>query len=92
MEAVANVLAGARNFLKRMVSLFDILTVACFAGLIVVYLTRTDQSPRKLGLFLAFGGLLAVANQLGDHGYPIPAAAIVAAATVFGLSQAVRSA
>lgn len=74
-----------------MVSLFDILTVGCFAGLAIVYLTRADQSPRKLGLFLVFGGLLAVANQLGNHGYSLPAAAIVAAAAVFGVSQVVQS-
>ena len=90
-EAVDDDLASARCSLKRMVSLFDILTVACFAGLVIIYLTRTDQSPRKLGLFLGFGALLAVANQLGDHGYPFPAAALVAAAAVFGVSQAVQS-
>ena len=64
-------------------TLFDIVTVACFVGLVFVFLALTDQNPRLLIRFLLAGGALAVANQVGNHGYAIVAAGLIAAAMTF---------
>lgn len=74
------------------ISLFDVVTVACFFVLAVVFFTRKDQSPRILLYYLGFGIVLAVANQIGNHGYAFIAAALVASAAVFAISQALKSA
>ena len=64
-------------------TLFDVVTVCCFAGLVLAFFVFTDQSPKLLLGFLVAGVALAVANQVGNHGYAIVAAGLIAAAMTF---------
>jgi len=63
-----------------MVTLFDGITVACFIGLVVIFFRFTDQHTRTLLQFLLSAVVLAIANQVGNAGSTLLAAALVFAA------------
>lgn len=52
-----------------MVTLFDIVTVACFLGMAGAFFMLTARQPRTLLHLLVAGIAFAVANQLGNAGY-----------------------
>ena len=60
-------------------TLFDILTVACFAGLALVFFRWTKQEPRTLVHFLVCGVTFGVANQLGNAEHTLLAAILIVA-------------
>lgn len=62
-----------------MITPFDILTVACFAGLVFSFFLFTERDPRTLVHFMLCGVALAVANQVGNAGSTLLAVALVAA-------------
>jgi hypothetical protein len=62
-----------------MVTPFDILTVACFAGLVLAFFLWTEREPRTLIHFLLCGVAFAVANQVGNAGSTLLAIALVVA-------------
>jgi hypothetical protein len=69
-----------------MTTVFDYLTMAIFAGLIVLFLQRSvDDRPASDALwqYLVASVGCAVANYLGNNGYPIPAVGMVMAVLVF---------
>lgn len=77
-----------------MSTVFDFLTVGIFAGLVVLFLKRsvgddeageaTQPEPDDhLWQYLAAGGGCAVANYIGNEGYPIPAVVLIAATLMF---------
>jgi hypothetical protein len=71
-----------------MSTVFDYLTMAIFAGLIVLYLKRSSdghdepQHDQIWQYFVAAVGC-AVANYVGNHGYPIIAVALIVATMMF---------
>jgi len=65
-------------------TLYDWVTIAIFAGLIVLFLQRStsDEPPAQddsLVLYLVAGVGCAVANYLGNHGFPWLAIPLIAA-------------
>jgi hypothetical protein len=62
-----------------MVTVFDIVTVACFAGLAVAFFRFTDQDSRTLMHFVLAAIVLAVANQVGNGGSTLLASVLVIA-------------
>ena len=76
-----------------METVFDFLTVGIFAGLIVLFLKRSvdDDNPLAdeppvddhLWQYLVAAVGCAVANYVGNEGYPIPAVALIGATLVF---------
>ena len=50
---------------------FDFLTVACFAGLVIVFFQFTKRDTRTLMQLMISGAAFAIANQLGNAGLPI---------------------
>lgn len=69
-----------------MATLFDVVTVACFAALVLAFFQLTDRQTRTLLQLVLAGVVFAIANQLGNAGSAILAMAlIVAGATYAGL-------
>jgi len=62
-----------------MTLLFDVLTVACFIGLVMAFFFLTNREPRLLLHFLLCGVVFAVANQVGNAGSTALAIVLVAA-------------
>jgi hypothetical protein len=54
-----------------MISVFDYLTVACFAGLVIAFLQFTDRNTRTLMHLMISAVALAIANQVGNAGRPL---------------------
>ena len=51
-----------------MATFFDVVTVTCFAGLVLAFFQFTDRETRTLLHFLGTAIVLAVANQVGNSG------------------------
>lgn len=68
-----------------METVYDWVTVAIFAGLIVLFLQRsTEKEPTdSLWQYLVAGIGCALANYLGNEGYHIPAVAAVIATLAY---------
>ncbi len=62
-----------------MATFFDVVTVTCFAGLVLAFFQFTDRETRTLLHFLVSGIALAVANQVGNAGATFLAALIILA-------------
>jgi uncharacterized membrane protein YjjP (DUF1212 family) len=70
-----------------MSTVYDWVSLAIFAGLIVLFLQRStsDRAENDVSLFyyLGAGAACAVANYLGNHGQDIAAVALLVATLVF---------
>jgi hypothetical protein len=53
-----------------MTTLFDVVTVTCFIGLVIAFFRFTDRDTRTLVHFVVGAIVFAVANQLGNGGRP----------------------
>jgi hypothetical protein len=62
-----------------MVTLFDVVTVTCFIGLVIAFFRFTNQDARTLLQFLLSGIAFAIANQVGNAGSAVLAGALVVA-------------
>jgi hypothetical protein len=62
-----------------MITVFDVVTVVCFVGLVGVFFRFTGHDTKTLLRFLLSGIVLAVANQVGNAGSTLIAAALVLA-------------
>ena len=58
---------------------FDILTIACFAGLVIGYFQFTKRDTRTLMHLMISGAAFAIANQVGNAGLPIFALILIVA-------------
>jgi hypothetical protein len=58
---------------------FDILTVACFAGLVIAYFQFTKRDARTLMHLMVSAAAFAIANQMGDAGLLIFALILIVA-------------
>ena len=54
-----------------MATLFDVITVTCFVGLVIAFFQFTDREPRTLVHFILAAIVFAVANQVGNGGWTI---------------------
>jgi hypothetical protein len=63
-----------------MMTLFDVVTVTCFAGLVIAFFQFTDREPRTLLRFMLAAVVFAVANQLGNAGSAILALVLIVGA------------
>ena len=70
-----------------MSSVYDWVSLAIFAGLIVLFLQRSTGEPHEkdvsLLYYLSPAAACAVANYLGNHGQDVAAIALLAATVVF---------
>jgi hypothetical protein len=62
-----------------MATLFDFLSMACFAGTVIAFFQLTDRAIKTLMHLLAPGTAFAVGNQLGNTGYTTFALLIIVA-------------
>jgi hypothetical protein len=70
-----------------METIFDWVSLAIFAGLIVLFLQRSTSErgdkDASLLYYLGAGGGCAVANYFGNHGQPVIAVALLVATVAF---------
>ena len=62
-----------------MITLFDVITVTCFIGLVIAFFRFTEQDTRTLLQFLVSGIAFAIANQVGNAGSAVLATVLVIA-------------
>lgn len=62
---------------------FDIITVLCFFAFVIVYICFLRGNLDLLTKFLFACVALAAANQIGNAGHALAAAAIIACAVVY---------
>lgn len=60
-----------------MATFFDVITVTCFAGLVLAFFQFTDRDTRTLAHFSLVGIVFAVANQLGNSGAVVLALVLI---------------
>jgi hypothetical protein len=73
-----------------MVTLFDIISVASFIGLVVAFFWWTERDTRTLLHFVISGIVLAVANQLGNAGQTLFALLLIIAGIGYAIIVAWR--
>lgn len=68
-----------------MQTIYDWLTMAAFAGLIVLFLQRSnmDEPPDKIWQYLPPAVCCAAANYFGNEGYTVVAFGILVAAAAY---------
>jgi len=62
---------------EQMETLFDVVTVTCFVGLVIAFFRFTNRNRRTLIEFVAAGLALAVANQVGNAGQTVLAVLLI---------------
>jgi hypothetical protein len=62
---------------------FDILTVACFAGLVIAYFQFTKRDGRTLMHLMISAAAFAIANQMGNAGLLIFALILIVAGAAY---------
>jgi hypothetical protein len=62
-----------------MVTLYDIVTVTCFACIVLTYFMLTEGGPKVLAHFMLPAAAFAIANQLGNRGMDVPAIILIVA-------------
>jgi len=68
-----------------MTTFFDIVTVTCFAGLVIAFFQFTDRETRTLVHFILAGVVFAVANQVGNGGSMILALILILAGVTYAV-------
>ena len=68
-----------------MITVFDFLTVGCFACLVAAFFLLTERNPRILAHLFLCGVIFAVANQLGNRGSTILALILIIAAGAYAV-------
>jgi hypothetical protein len=73
------------------ITVFDIVTVTCFVGLVIAFFQFTSRDTRVLMHFLLSGILFAVANQIGNQGSVLLASILVVAGIAYAVLVATRT-
>jgi len=73
-----------------MTTLFDVVTVTCFVGLVIAFIQFTDRETRTLVHFILAGVMFAVANQVGNAGSAILAVLLMVAGVAYAVIIAKR--
>jgi uncharacterized membrane protein YjjP (DUF1212 family) len=69
-----------------MKTIFDVLTMSIFAGLVVLFLKRSVGAEKRrdsMWQYLVAATGCAVANYWGNHGFPIMATLLITAVLMF---------
>lgn len=66
-----------------MATVFDVVTVTSFVGLVIAFFQFSDREVRTLVYFMLSGIVFAVANQVGNAGHFGLGAGLVLAGIVF---------
>ena len=75
-----------------MVTLFDIVSVASFIGLVIAFFFWTKRDNKTLLHFVISGAVLAVANQVGNAGQTMFASILLIAGIAYAVVIAWRPA
>ena len=62
-----------------MATVYDIVTVTCFACIVLTYFMFTEGGTKVLAHFMLPAAAFAIANQLGNRGMDVPAVILIAA-------------
>jgi hypothetical protein len=73
-----------------MATLFDVVTVTCFVGLVIAFFQFTDRETRTLVHFILAAVVFAVANQVGNAGSTILAFILILAGAGYAVMVARR--
>jgi predicted branched-subunit amino acid permease len=73
-----------------MSTVFDVVTVACFVGLVIAFFQFTDRETRTLVQFVLAGIVFAVANQVGNAGSTVLAVILIIAGAGYAAMTALR--
>jgi len=68
-----------------MATFFDVITVTCFAGLVLAFFQLTNHETRILIQFFLVGVVFAVANQVGNAGEIILAFVLILAGVGYAI-------
>ncbi|MBR0697795.1 XrtV sorting system accessory protein [Bradyrhizobium lablabi] len=68
-----------------MATFFDVVTVTCFAGLVIAFFQFTDRETRTLMQFTLIGVVFAVANQAGNAGSAVLALVLIGAGIAYAV-------
>jgi hypothetical protein len=74
-----------------MSTLFDVVTVTCFVGLVIAFFQFTSRDTRILKHFVLAGVVFAVANQVGNHGSGILATILIVAGIAYAVLITIRA-
>jgi hypothetical protein len=66
-----------------MATVFDVVTVTCFAALVLAYFFFTSREPKTLLHLMVPGVVFAIANQVGNAGLAFLAVTLIAAGAVY---------
>lgn len=66
-----------------MATVFDVVTVTSFVGLVIAFFQFSDREVRTLVYFMLSGIVFGVANQVGNAGHFVLGAGLVLAGIVF---------
>jgi hypothetical protein len=66
-----------------MTTFFDLITIACFVGMVIVFYQFTDREIRTLIHFMVTGVVFAVANQVGNAGSAVLATTLIFAGVAY---------
>lgn len=69
----------------QMATLFDVVTVTCFAGLVIAFFQFTQRETRTLVHFILAGIVFAVANQVGNAGSATLAIVLILAGSIYAV-------
>jgi hypothetical protein len=75
-----------------MVTLFDIISVASFMGLVLAFFFWTERDNKTLLHFVISGAVFAVANQVGNAGQTIFAFVLLIAGIAYAVVMTWRPA
>ena len=75
-----------------MVTLFDVISVASFIGLVLAFFWWTERDTRMLLHFVIAGTVLGVANQVGNAGQTLFAFLLIVAGIGYAVVVAWRPA
>ena len=73
-----------------MTTFFDVITVACFVGLVIAFFQFTHRETKTLVHFILAGVVFAVANQVGNGGSVILALLLIFAGVTYAVLVARR--
>lgn len=62
-----------------MTTFFDVVTLTCFAGVVIAFLKLTDHDVKTLIRLMPAAILFAIANQLGNHELSLLALILISA-------------
>jgi hypothetical protein len=71
-----------------MTTVFDVVTVTCFAGLVIAFFQFTDRETRTLFHFILAGVVFGVANQVGNKGSMFLGIVLILAGTGYAVLAA----